>query len=129
MTVRSWKNPGVGFTRHNGAQQRIIIGLDPETFMQVRRRAKAAGTSFAEQVRVLVEFGLETARADDETADVSGLARPMRSAPTIFQIFPTFVKQYPAQEVSGWIAILSQLLAAETSSAFSLPGILSSLSF
>ncbi len=69
MTVRSWKNPGFGFARHNGAQQRIIIGLDPETFMQVRRRAKAAGTSFAEQVRVLVEFGLETARADDETAE------------------------------------------------------------
>ena len=68
MTVRSWKNPGFGFARHDGAQQRIIIGLDPETFMQVRRRAKAAGTSFAEQVRVLVEFGLETARAEDETA-------------------------------------------------------------
>jgi hypothetical protein len=66
MTVRSWKNPGVGFARHNGAQQRMIIGLDPETFMQVRRRAKPSGTSFAEQVGVLVEFGLEMVRADDE---------------------------------------------------------------
>jgi hypothetical protein len=69
MTVRSWKNPGTGFARHNGAQQRIIIGFDPETFTQVRRRAKSAGTSFAEQVRVLVEFGLETASAGDGTAE------------------------------------------------------------
>src|SRR5690242_16629082 len=68
MTVRNWKNPGIGFARQDGAQQRIIIGFDPETFVQVRRRAKAAGTSFAEQVRLLVEFGLETARAD-ETAE------------------------------------------------------------
>jgi hypothetical protein len=69
MTVRNWKNPGAGFALQRGAQQRIIIGFDPETFVQVRRRAKAAGTSFAEQVRVLVEFGLETARADDETPE------------------------------------------------------------
>lgn len=71
MTVRSWKNPGIGFARYNGAQQRIIIGLDPETFTQVRRRAKSAGTSFAEQVRLLVEFGLETARADGETEGIT----------------------------------------------------------
>jgi hypothetical protein len=74
MTVRSWKNPGIGFARQDGAQQRIIIGFDPETFVQVRQRAKAAGTSFAEQVRLLVEFGLETARADDETADRRALS-------------------------------------------------------
>ena len=78
MTVRSWKKPGFGFARHNGAQQRIIIGLDPETFTQVRRRAKVAGTSFAEQVRVLVEFGLETAHAE-ETAAV-GRNRPLAEA-------------------------------------------------
>lgn len=74
MTVRSWKNPGVGFARHRGAQQRIIIGLDPETFMQVRRRAKAAGTSFAEQVRVLVELVWKRPGRMMKRPNVGGLA-------------------------------------------------------
>ena len=36
----------------------IVIAFDPETFAQVRARALRDGTSFAEQVRVLVEWGL-----------------------------------------------------------------------
>ncbi|KKN17941.1 hypothetical protein LCGC14_0960870 [marine sediment metagenome] len=35
------------------------VRFDPETFEEIRRRAIKEGTSFAEQVRILVEWGLE----------------------------------------------------------------------
>ncbi len=37
------------------------IHLDPEVFAEVRERAIREGTSFGEQVRLLVEWGLEQA--------------------------------------------------------------------
>lgn len=40
-------------------QQRCVIGFDPETFNVIRDRAIREKTSFAEQVRILVEWGLE----------------------------------------------------------------------
>lgn len=43
-------------------QRRIIVGFDDETFEQIRARAKAEQTSFGEQVRLLVEWGLEDAK-------------------------------------------------------------------
>lgn len=49
----------VGVERREGGIRRVSIGFDPETFMQVRRRAAAANVSFGEQVRLLVEWGLE----------------------------------------------------------------------
>jgi hypothetical protein len=36
-----------------------VILLDPETFSTIRSRALKHGTSFAEQVRLLIEVGLE----------------------------------------------------------------------
>lgn len=44
----------------HGVWRRVVIALDDETFSQVRRRAVTAGHSFAEEIRVLVELGLET---------------------------------------------------------------------
>lgn len=44
-------------------QRRIVVGFDDETFEQVRQRALTERTSFGEQVRLLVEFGLETDNA------------------------------------------------------------------
>lgn len=44
-------------TRHN--QRRIVIGFDDETFQVIRDRSIREKTSFAEQVRLLVEWGLE----------------------------------------------------------------------
>lgn len=41
------------------SQRRVICGFDHETFDQIRTRAVREGTSFAEQVRVLCEWGLE----------------------------------------------------------------------
>lgn len=40
--------------------RRVVIAFDDETFATIRQRAIAAETSFAEQVRLLVEWGLET---------------------------------------------------------------------
>ena len=45
--------------RHR-AKVRIMIGFDPETFNEVREQALASGESFAERVRTLVEWGLES---------------------------------------------------------------------
>ena len=42
----------------------VVVRLDDETFHEVRDRAVTLGTSFAEQVRLLVEWGLETAREE-----------------------------------------------------------------
>lgn len=39
-------------------QKRVVVSFDDETFDQIRRRAVNENTSFAEQVRVLVEWGL-----------------------------------------------------------------------
>lgn len=36
-----------------------VVRLDDETFGQIRERAIREGTSFAEQIRLLVEWGLE----------------------------------------------------------------------
>jgi uncharacterized protein (DUF2141 family) len=44
--------------RHKSGVIGIVVYFDPETFAQVRARAVTRGTSFAQQVRELVEFGL-----------------------------------------------------------------------
>lgn len=51
------KNAAVGLRK--GAMVRVVVSFDEETFDQIRSRALAEHSSFAEQVRVLVEFGLE----------------------------------------------------------------------
>ena len=51
-----------GFSRGGGSDmRRIVVSFDTETFEQVRQRALAEKCSFADQVRLLVEFGLEAA--------------------------------------------------------------------
>jgi hypothetical protein len=54
------KTPGIGSPYRSAETRRIVIGFDTETFQQVHGLAVQAGTSFAEQARLLVEFGLET---------------------------------------------------------------------
>jgi hypothetical protein len=44
---------------------KTVILLDPETFAQVQERALKANTSFAAQVRELLEIGLETVSIDE----------------------------------------------------------------
>lgn len=43
---------------------RIVCAFDEETFAQIRGRAVKEQTSFAEQVRQLVEWGLEEVSAE-----------------------------------------------------------------
>ena len=54
----STKRSSVGFPEHIKNARRIVVQFDDETFEQIRRRAVKAKTSFAEQVRLLVEWGL-----------------------------------------------------------------------
>lgn len=60
MTGRSFSSPAVkqavGFKRGNHIK--LVCALDPETFDQVRALAVKKGTSVAEQVRILIEWGL-----------------------------------------------------------------------
>lgn len=43
-------------------QAQIVVRVDHETFAEVRAIAIAEGTSFGEQVRTLIEWGLEAHR-------------------------------------------------------------------
>lgn len=57
--------PGHGSTargdgRQHGDLRRIIVSFPEETFAEIRERAERERTSFAEQVRTLVEWGLES---------------------------------------------------------------------
>lgn len=45
---------------HKG-RSRVVIAFDDEMFTKVQKLAQCEGTSFAEQVRCLVEWGLEEA--------------------------------------------------------------------
>ena len=62
-SIRACRTPGKGSTagRSPDSMRRIVIAFDIETFEEVRARATDAGTSFAEQVRLLTTFGLEAA--------------------------------------------------------------------
>lgn len=42
----------------------VVCAFDQDTFREIRERALAQGTSFAEQVRLLVEWGLMDAEED-----------------------------------------------------------------
>ena len=53
------KKRGAGL-RGFGEVSRIVIVFPDEMFQRIRERAVKAKTSFAEQVRLLVEWGLET---------------------------------------------------------------------
>ena len=44
--------------RHGPNDIRIVVSFDDESFAEIRNRAVTAGTSFAEQVRLLCEWGL-----------------------------------------------------------------------
>lgn len=38
---------------------RAVVGFEPDTFETIRKRATKSRVSFAEEVRTLVEWGLE----------------------------------------------------------------------
>ena len=59
------KSPGMGSKKRGiglrgfGEVRRIVIVFPDEMFLKIRARAVEEQTSFAEQVRLLVEWGLE----------------------------------------------------------------------
>lgn len=63
--MRRWAKPAEGFSDGSPVAKRVAVTFDDETFNEVRSRALKAGTSFAEQARQLVEFGLETVRSSE----------------------------------------------------------------
>lgn len=59
MAAHTQKRPvanGVAY----GEYLQAVVRFDPDTFAQVRQRAIDEGTSFGEQIRILVDLGLET---------------------------------------------------------------------
>ena len=69
-----WSNPARGMRCHNHIK--TCVSLDPEMHAEIRARAVAHGTSFAEQVRLLCEWGLE------DTKDSTGTRSPKNGADT-----------------------------------------------
>ena len=57
MTALKRKNPARG-TKHK-LKRRTVVILDEDQFQEVRARAVRKNTSFSEQIRLLVEWGLE----------------------------------------------------------------------
>jgi len=55
--------PAKGVSRSPGTRQ-VVCRFDDEQFEDIQARATAENTSFAEQVRLLCEWGLETAKGD-----------------------------------------------------------------
>lgn len=59
------KSPARGCKRRSDvATTQIVCRFDDDTFAEIQARATAQGTSFNEQVRQLVEWGLESAREE-----------------------------------------------------------------
>lgn len=56
------RRSSLGAPEHYAGLRRIVVAFDEETFGEVRERATDNRTSFAEQVRILVEWGLEAAK-------------------------------------------------------------------
>lgn len=49
--------------RLSGGQRQVVIKMFEDQFEEVRARAVAENTSLAEQIRLLIEWGLESANA------------------------------------------------------------------
>lgn len=47
-----------------GGKRQVVVTMDTDQFEEVRARAVTEGTSFAEQIRNLIEWGLESVRDD-----------------------------------------------------------------
>lgn len=68
---------GTGIKRPAG-RRGIIVEFDEGTFEHIRRRALNQTTSFAEQVRMLVEWGLESVKPARPLAASDTTATPVR---------------------------------------------------
>jgi len=58
-TPRRVRQPAQGYDHRSPAVKRVATSYDSETFEEVRKLALQQKTSFAEQIRQLVEYGLE----------------------------------------------------------------------
>lgn len=58
LGAQRYDGPARGVRRANGRRQ-IVITMDEDQFEEVRALAEAEGTSTAEQLRNLIEWGLE----------------------------------------------------------------------
>lgn len=64
--------PGKGSKLRNSETIRVTSNHDRETFLHIRQLAERDGVTLSEQIRQLVEFGLETVEdGKDENASVT----------------------------------------------------------
>lgn len=56
--------PGTGTVQPRSTMRILYCGFDRDTMAELVRRARKAETSTAEQVRQMVELGLETAKQE-----------------------------------------------------------------
>ena len=65
------REPAKGCCRRDDPHRlrpQAVVRFDKRTFAQIRARAVAEKTTFSEQVRLLVEWGLEAAKPEDRAA-------------------------------------------------------------
>lgn len=58
-TAPETRAKGVVKGHSKGSHKRIVVAFPPDTFDTINKLAVRSSTSFAEQVRMLVEWGLE----------------------------------------------------------------------
>ncbi len=63
-SYKSHPMPTMNGTKH-GTMRSIYCAFPPEMFDTIQQMAKKDGVSFAEQVRTIIEWGLETVHTDD----------------------------------------------------------------
>lgn len=59
------RKPGTGGTQPGSSMRIFYCGFDRDTTAEMVRRARKARTSVAEQIRQMVELGLETAKLEN----------------------------------------------------------------
>ncbi len=62
----SHKYRPVAGCRHRGGDLRVIVSFDDDTFTEINDGARKNDCSFSSQVRMLIEVGLETIKAEIE---------------------------------------------------------------
>lgn len=75
-TLKRQVAKGTRIARHPG-KVRLIVDVDEETFAHLRHRALLSGTSMAEQIRTVIEWGLdsEKPRAKSSLIPIPGAYR------------------------------------------------------
>jgi len=112
------REPGRGSRLRNSETFRVTSNHDQETFLHIRQLAVQSGVTISEQMRQLVEFGLETI---DETKgkDAAPVLQSLKPEPKLLKIneFVEFVDVAKPKQTDGdakWHILIAEAGREET---------------